>query len=119
VRTLVARSLTFTSYVLQSRILFSLSLQRAERFLLIACYLSMLHRCQLSLSAVIGHISLLIFSVIILVMFLRFHYFVRCEFLKMNWLYELPLSLCQFTAAVISTKGITSHRNIFFQFVMT
>lgn len=112
VTTFVPRSLTFTCYVLQIRFppVYVCREQNASFSLhVIPTWYSY---ASFILNAVFGHIFVLIFSVIILVKFLCFHCFERCEFLKTSWLYVSSLSLCRFTASLMSTKS-RRHTEIF------
>jgi len=108
----VARSLTFMCYLLQTRFLpFYVCREQNGSFSLhvIPAWYS---HTDFILNTVIGHISVLIFSLIVLVKFLCFHCFERCEFLKMSWLCVSSLSVCRFTAALMSTKN-KRHTEIF------
>ena len=108
----VARSLTFACYLLQTRFLpFCVCREQNGSFSLHVIPTWYSHT-KFILNTVIGHISLLIFSLIVLVKFLCFHYFERCEFLKMSWLCVSSLSVCRFTAALMSTKN-KRHTEIF------
>jgi len=112
VTTSVARSRTFTCYVLQTRFLpFYVCREQNGSFSLCVIPTWNSH-ANFILNAVVSHISVFIFSVIVLVKFLCFHCFERCEFLKMSWLYMSPLSFCRFTADLMSTKS-TRHAEIF------
>jgi hypothetical protein len=112
VTTSVARSLTFTCYVLKTRFLpFFVCREQNGSFSLhvIPAWYSL---ANFILNAVISHISVLIFSVMVLVKFLCLRCFEMCEFLKMSWLYVSSVSFCRFTAALMSTKS-RRHTEIF------
>ena len=106
---------TFTWYVLQPRFLPFCVCREQNGWLWLRVISA---RCGALnfLNTVLGHIPLLIISVTVLVMFLRFHHFARCEFLKMSCLYESSLSFCQFIAA-LSQLRVWRHTEIVFRFL--
>jgi hypothetical protein len=110
--TSVACSLTFTCHVLKRHFLPFFVCREQNCFVSLHVIPTRYSHANFFFNSAIGHISVLIFSVVVLVKFLCFHCFERCEFLKMSWLYVSSFSFCRFTAAVMSTKS-RRHAEIF------